>query len=70
MARPKLDAIVRKLDMGKDFSITRQEYINLTGSDVPQDKNYTEKRSAIAKRAIERGYELKVIPERLEFHKV
>lgn len=69
MAQPKLDLIVRRLDTGEEFSITRQEYIKLTGADIPQNKNYTEKNSAVAKRARERGYWIEVIPEKLIFHK-
>ncbi|MDO4459050.1 MAG: hypothetical protein Q4C42_03050 [Clostridia bacterium] len=70
MARPKLDKIVNLFDNGKDFEMTRSQYISYTGADIPQNKRYTEEKSAIARKAFEYGYEVKVIPERLEFHKV
>ena len=68
--RPKLDKIVERMERGKDFTITRPEYIAITGIDLPQDKSYTEKRSAVAKRAKECGYAIEVIPEKLVFRKV
>ena len=42
----------------------------MTGIDIPKSKYYTEKRSAVAKRAKEYGYTLTVIPERLVFSKL
>ena len=67
--RPNLDSIVKRLDEGKDFFITRVDYIKETGVDIPQDRRYTENRSAIAKKAHERGYSIKVVPEVLCFEK-
>ena len=55
------------MESGEDFTLSRPEYLKLTGVDIPQDKSYTEKRSAVAKRAKECGYVLEVIPEQLVF---
>lgn len=49
MIRPKLEKIESKLLSGKDFVLFRQQYIDLTGVDVPQSKLYTERNSAVAK---------------------
>ena len=68
--KPNLNSIVRRLDDGEDFSMTREQYINSTGADLPQSKSYTEKKSAVAKRAHERGFTVTVIPEVIMFHKV
>ena len=67
--QPKLDSIEKKLSKGKDFVLTRQQYINATGTDIPQEKSYTERKSAIARKAREYGYVVHVIPEKLEFKK-
>lgn len=67
MRKPNLDLIIKMLEKGKTFRITRAEYIKLTGADIPQQKSYTEKRSAVAKQAHEYGYDIEVIPEILIF---
>ena len=43
--KPNLLSIEPLFKKGNDFKLTRQEYIKKTGIDIPQDKNYTEKRS-------------------------
>lgn len=69
MKHPKLDGLINKMKRGKDFTVTREEYIKMTGIDIPQKRSYTEKDSAIARAAKENGYTVVVIPEKLEFHK-
>ena len=66
---PKLEGIKKRLAKGKDFQMTRTQYIQSTGIDIPQDKSYTERRSAIAKVANENGYEVEVIEEIIKFRK-
>jgi len=65
--RPKMSAIEKRLEEGKDFVINRNEYISLTGIDIPQNPYYTAKKSAVAKLAKEHGFEIQVIPEQLKF---
>ena len=70
MARhPKLEKITEILRNGQDFQINRAQYIEYTGVDIPQDRYYTERKSSVAKRAKEYGYEIHVIPETLVFTK-
>ncbi|MCR5796950.1 MAG: hypothetical protein K6G63_03425 [Eubacterium sp.] len=69
MKKPDLSKLISKMKKGSDFTITRSQYIAWTGIDIPQSKSYTEKKSAIAKRATEMGYEVKVIPEQLAFRR-
>ena len=69
MKKPKMDAVVEKLKTGANFSINRSEYISMTGVDIPQSKSYTEKKSALAKKANEYGYIITVIPEVIQFIK-
>lgn len=58
------------MEKGRDFKIDRQEYIKLTGVDIPQKKSYAEKDSAVAKSAKKYGYEIHIIPEVIEFKKI
>ena len=67
--RPNLDNIKLMFEEGENFSLNRSKYINLTGVDIPQNKSYTEKRSAVARCADEYGYYVVVVPEVLEFRK-
>ena len=64
---PNLAKIEQKMESGKSFSLTRSEYIKITGVDIPQDKRYTENNSAVAKRAHINGYIVKVVPEVIQF---
>lgn len=69
MGKPNLDGIKKKMNNGKDFVLTRNQYIKLTGADIPQDKYYTSKRSAVAKLAEQMDFSVEVIPEQLVFKK-
>jgi hypothetical protein len=69
MRHPKLEKIIELLENGEDFSLTRMQYIDLTGIDTPQDKHYTEKKSSVAKKASEYGFTITVVPEILKFVK-
>ena len=71
MARhPKLDRIIKKMETGNDFKIDRKTYIEYTGTDIPQDKYYTEKKSSVSKKAASYGYKITVVPEILIFEKI
>lgn len=67
--RPKLETIVLQFEKGEDFVLSRQEYITKTGADIPQNISYTKKKSAIAKKAYQYGYDIDVVPEKLIFKK-
>ncbi len=68
--RPNLSGMKKYFVKGNDFCINRDQYIKITGIDIPQGKSYTENKSAVAKMADQYGYKVKVIPEKLEFIKV
>lgn len=70
MPHPEMKQIISLLEKGKDFSLDQYQYRKMTGIDIPKSKYYTEKKSAVAKRAKEYGYTLTVIPERLVFSKL
>lgn len=68
--KPDLKKIIASFEKGKDFTLTRQQYINSTGIDIPQNASYIKKSSAVAKKAMEYGYKIDVIPEKLIFTKI
>ena len=67
---PNMDKIIALLEKGDNFSLNRSQYMRMTGADIPKSKSYTEKRSAVSKRAKEYGYTITVIPEQLVFSKI
>ena len=69
MSKPKYDRIISKFEAGENFTLTRQQYLNYTGADIPQSKSYTENKSGIAKKAQKYGYKITVVPEKLIFEK-
>lgn len=68
-AQPKFDEMIELFQNGNDFELTAKQYANKTGAEFPKDKNYAEKRSAVAKRANKYGYTIRVIPQRIQFIK-
>ena len=48
MSQPKLGQIIEMLEKGENFELTNQQYKKKTGLNIPVDKSYTEKRSAVA----------------------
>lgn len=69
MAKLDLSKIEKKMVTGKNFTLTRAQYLSYTKKDLPQSKYYTENSSAIARKANEYGYVVEVIPEKLVFRK-
>lgn len=67
-----MDKIIALLEKGDNFSLNRSQYKykRMTGADIPKSKSYTEKRSAVSKRAKKYGYTITVIPEQLVFSKI
>lgn len=70
MRYPNLAKIEKMLDKGEDFSLTMEQYKQKTGADFPKDKHYAENKSAIAKKAEDRGFKVVVIPSHIEFKKM
>ena len=67
--KPNLKKFDQLFQKGENFKITREMYISITGTDIPQRKYYTQNQSAIAKKAAEYGYIIEVVPEILCFKK-
>jgi hypothetical protein len=69
MAQPKLDDIVKLLESGETFSLTDSQYQEKTGLNLPKSSYYLLKKSAIAKKAQEYGYRIKLQERELTFEK-
>lgn len=62
---PKMEEIEKLLKKGKDFELTDAQYEKKTGAPLPKDIYYLKNHSALAKRASEAGYEIRVIEKRV-----
>lgn len=68
--RPKLDEVEKLLSQNKaQFSLTDEKYEKLTGTALPKDKNYLQRRSALCRKAAEKGYRISVQPKTVTFIK-
>ena len=67
--RPNLSKVELLFKEGRSFKLSREQYIEKTGADIPQEKSYTENKSAIAKMAKNYNFSTEVIPEILIFTK-
>ena len=70
MSQPKLGQIIEMLEKGENFELTNQQYKKKTGLNIPVDKSYTEKRSAVARKAAEYGCSIEKEPEKMKFRKI
>jgi len=62
--RPDLDALNYLFENGNDFQITGKLYEEKAGAPLPKDKNYIIKKSALAKKAREKGFEIIKVEEK------
>lgn len=69
MARPNFEKLEKQFERGDDFELTNQQYKSRTGTDFPKDKSYAERKSAVARKAGEYGYQIVVIPQKILFKK-
>lgn len=57
---PDLSQIDDIMQKGDNFSVSGEEYERLTGAPLPKDDSYLQKKSAVAKRAKDAGFQIKV----------
>lgn len=69
MAYVNVDNLNPFFEKGEDFSLTDEKYEKLTGKDLPKNKYYLTKNSALAKRAKKYGYTVSVVPKVVIFSK-
>lgn len=69
MGKPNLKEIERRLSYGENFSLTDAQYKKRTGLSLPKRKSYAEKESAVAKKAREKGFSVKIQEKRIFFVK-
>lgn len=58
--RPKMGEIEAMLSKGVAFSLTEAQYEKKTGARMPKDGSYLLKRSALARKCKEYGFELRL----------
>jgi len=63
--QPKFDTLEKLFSTGKDFELTDAQYEKKTGTPLPKSSYYLVNKSALARRAKEKGYQLKVIEKRV-----
>ena len=69
MSRPDLESIKRKLEYGKEFAITDEQYRKKTGVDMPKSIYYTKTKSAVANLAKAYGFKLEIQQKVIKFIK-
>ncbi len=52
-------------ESGRDFELTEAQYEKKTGARLPKNSYYLCKKSALAKRADEKGYEIELVEKRV-----
>lgn len=57
---PDLTEIEKQMEKGETFELTTEQYLLSTGINLPQNKSYTENRSAVAKVARVHGFRIRV----------
>ena len=66
---PDFAKLERTMEAREDFSLTRSQYRDSTGRNLPKEKWYIENRSAVAFCAREYGFRVEVVPETIRFVK-
>ena len=67
--RPKLSQVDELFKKGIEFKLTDAEYESKTGCPLPKDTYYLQKKSALAKLAMQNGYDIQVIEKQVIFRK-
>ena len=67
--KPKIIKLYYLFDKGENFRLTDSQYEKKTGAPLPKDKYYTCNKSAIARKAREKGYKIKIIEKQIIFEK-
>ena len=61
--------IGKMLEASSNFSLTEKQYKNMTGRDMPKDKSYIERRSALSRYLAKIGYKAIVQEKTISFVK-
>lgn len=64
--RPDLTKIKEMMTQGESFSLTPEQYEELTGTNFPKDDYYLRKRSPVSRCAEENGFCLKIETQHVE----
>lgn len=69
MPAPKLEEVIELLELGEPFSLTESQYKVKTGLNIPKNNKYVVEKSAVARKAMEYGYKLKIQERIILFEK-
>ncbi len=67
---PKFTELISLFESNTDFSLTEEQYEEMTGAPLPKETNYLLKKSAVAKRAVEHGFQLVLNERTISFKKI
>lgn len=70
MSKPNLTKLLLLFEAQSDFSLTETQYAEKTGAALPKDSYYLLKKSAVAKAAMENGYEILLNERTILFKKL
>ena len=70
MSKPNLTKLLLLFKAQSDFSLTETQYAEKTGAALPKDSYYLLKKSAVAKAAMENGYEILLNERTILFKKL
>ncbi len=67
---PKFTELFPLFEANSDFSLTEEQYEQMTGAPLPKETYYLLKKSAVAKRAAEHGFKLVLNKRTISFKKM
>lgn len=68
--QPNLSELLPLFEAQSDFSLTESQYAEKTGAALPKDSYYLLKKSAVARAAMENGYEVLLNERTILFKKI
>ena len=68
--KPNLSELLPLFEAQSDFSLTETQYTEKTGAALPKDSYYLLKKSAVAKAAMGKGYEILLNERTILFKKI
>ncbi len=68
--KPDLSSLLPLFESNADFSLTEEQYEEMTNAHLPQNSKYIEKNSALSRFASKYGFELNVIQRTVQCKKI
>lgn len=68
--KPKFTELISLFESNTDFSLTEEQYEQMTGAPLPKGSYYLLTKSAVAKSAAEHGFQLNLNERTISFKKI